>query len=62
MNSTVKKKKVNFTNLSENEGLFPPCISLFFHGFGSVSKLSFWILSARTPFSHFAFEIQAFSI
>jgi hypothetical protein len=35
-NLTVKKK-VNFMNSSENEGLSPTCIALSFDGFGSIS-------------------------
>jgi hypothetical protein len=39
MNWTVKKKE-NFINSSQNEGLSPSCISLSFNGFGSISWLS----------------------
>jgi hypothetical protein len=32
----AKKKKVNFINSSQNEGLSPSCIALSFDRFGSI--------------------------
>jgi hypothetical protein len=52
MNWTVKKK-VNFVNSSQNEGLSPSGIALSFDGFGSISWHSVWFLSD----SSFSFHI-----
>jgi hypothetical protein len=52
MNSTVKKK-VNFKNSIQNEGLSPSCIVLSFDRFGSISWHSIWVLLAL---SHFIFS------
>jgi hypothetical protein len=49
MNSTVKKK-VNFINSTQNEGLSPSCIALSFDGFGSISWHPIWVLSALSHF------------
>jgi hypothetical protein len=49
MNSTVKKK-VNFINSAQYEGLSPSCIALSFDGFGSISWHSIWVLSALSQF------------
>jgi hypothetical protein len=55
MNKTVKKK-VNFINSSQNEGLFPPCLALSFNRFGSISWHSIcfvFVFLALLQFSQF---------
>jgi cbb3-type cytochrome oxidase subunit 1 len=49
MNKIVKKK-VNFINSSQNEGLSPSCIALSFDGFGSISWHSIWFFRLFTIF------------
>jgi hypothetical protein len=38
-------------NSSQNGGLSPSCIALFFDGFGSILWYSIWFLSALSQFS-----------
>jgi hypothetical protein len=55
-------KKVNFINLSENEGLSPSGIALSFDGFGSISWHSVLIFIRRLFHSlHFFFGFPTFS-
>jgi hypothetical protein len=51
MNSTVRKK-VNFINSSQNDGLSPSCIALSSDGFDSISWHSVWFLLVLSQFSH----------
>jgi hypothetical protein len=60
MNNTVKKK-VNFINSSENEGLSPSCIALSFDGFGSISWHTIWVFfSALIESSQCFLDFQLF--
>jgi hypothetical protein len=54
MNKTVKKK-VNFINASQNEGLSPLCIALSFDGFGSISWHRIWFFRLLYRFHNFSF-------
>jgi hypothetical protein len=53
------KKKVNFINSSQNEGLSPSGIALSFDGFGSISWTVFGFFGAFTSFT--IFRISTFS-
>jgi hypothetical protein len=56
MNWTVKKKQ-NFVNSYQNEGLSPSCIALFFDRFGSMSWHSIWF-SSDGSFSFHIFSLN----
>jgi hypothetical protein len=58
MNKTVKKK-VNFINSSQNEGLYPSWIAPSFDGFGSISWHSIFF-SALLQFSQWISDFQFF--
>jgi hypothetical protein len=58
MNNSVKKK-VNFINSSQNEGLSPSCIALSFDGFDSISWTVFGFFGSFTVFT--IFRISTFS-
>jgi hypothetical protein len=50
MDKTVKRK-VNFVNSSQNEGLSLSCIALSFDGFGSISWHSIRFFGSFTVFA-----------
>jgi hypothetical protein len=63
MNKTVKKK-VNFINLSQNEGLSPSCRALSFDEFGSILWHNIWLFffGSYTVFTFFPPDFQLFSV
>jgi hypothetical protein len=54
--TTCCKKKVNFVNSSQNEGLSPSGIALSFDGFGSISWHSVWFSSDGSFSFHIFFS------
>jgi hypothetical protein len=56
----LSRKKVNFINSSENEGLSPSCIALFYDGFGSLSWHSIWFFRLFYSFHNFLLRISNF--
>jgi hypothetical protein len=60
MNWTVKKRKVNLINLSQNEGLCPSGIALSFDGFGLISLHYDFVFIRRLFHSIHFFRISNF--